>query len=53
MLSGVGDCDQYWSQEPLNTGFAEAAVWGDILFVWDERIRISALAEDALPFLMP
>ena len=26
MLSEESDCDQYWSQKPLNMGFAETAV---------------------------
>ena len=45
--------DQYWSQKPLNTGSAEAAVRVYTIWYGDERIRISVLAEDAHPFLMP
>ena len=44
--------DQYWSQSPLNTGSAEAAARVYTICMGDERIRISALAEGTLPFLI-
>ena len=58
MLSGEGDCYQYWSAiEPVLVAKAsEYGLYGGCCEIYtvygDERIRVSALAEDAHPFLM-
>jgi len=59
MLSEEGDCDQYWSAiepvlvaKPPEYGFCGGGCTSIYYLYGDERIRISALAEGTLPFLI-